>query len=171
MGLDPRSPGSWPEPKADAQPLSHPGVLKLCLYCLWQSQTRSSDLVQCSFYSTTSQKQQDNRFPKLTSPLSDTVEKRRPSHQTKPGRFKNSMCLCIESKIIKTNRRVQYDAMKKYKISYMSSGLGVGKSEPYSSLKPDSVTSPGRVYCILLDIKSEGQRTGTLYRYANPCLK
>ena len=26
MGLDPRTPGSQPEPKADAQPLSHPGV-------------------------------------------------------------------------------------------------------------------------------------------------
>ena len=26
VGFDPRSPGSRPEPKADAQPLSHPGV-------------------------------------------------------------------------------------------------------------------------------------------------
>ena len=26
VGLDPRSPGSRPEPKADAQLLSHPGV-------------------------------------------------------------------------------------------------------------------------------------------------
>ena len=26
VGLDPRTPGSLPEPKADAQPLSHPGV-------------------------------------------------------------------------------------------------------------------------------------------------
>ena len=26
-GLDPRTPGSWPEPKADAQPPSHPGIL------------------------------------------------------------------------------------------------------------------------------------------------
>ena len=26
MGLDPRTPGSRPEPKADAQPLSHPGA-------------------------------------------------------------------------------------------------------------------------------------------------
>ena len=25
-GLDPSTPGSWPEPKADAQPLSHPGA-------------------------------------------------------------------------------------------------------------------------------------------------
>ena len=25
-GLDPRTPGSHPEPKADAQPLSHPGA-------------------------------------------------------------------------------------------------------------------------------------------------
>ena len=27
VGLDPRIPESYPEPKADAQPLSHPGVL------------------------------------------------------------------------------------------------------------------------------------------------
>ena len=26
IGLDPRTPGSQPEPKADTQPLSHPGV-------------------------------------------------------------------------------------------------------------------------------------------------
>ena len=26
VGLDPRTPGSRPEPKTDAQPLSHPGV-------------------------------------------------------------------------------------------------------------------------------------------------
>ena len=26
VGLDPRTPGSHPEPKADAQPPSHPGV-------------------------------------------------------------------------------------------------------------------------------------------------
>ena len=26
VGLNPRTPGSRPEPKADAQPLSHPGV-------------------------------------------------------------------------------------------------------------------------------------------------
>ena len=25
--LDPRTPGSWPEPKAEAPPLSHPGAL------------------------------------------------------------------------------------------------------------------------------------------------
>ena len=29
VGLDPRTPGSCPEPKADAQPLSHPGVSEL----------------------------------------------------------------------------------------------------------------------------------------------
>ena len=28
-GLDPRTPGSCPEPKADAQPPSHPGILLL----------------------------------------------------------------------------------------------------------------------------------------------
>ena len=27
-GLDPKIPGSYPEPKADAQPLSHPGAPK-----------------------------------------------------------------------------------------------------------------------------------------------
>ena len=30
MGLDPRTPGSRPEPKADAQPLSHPGAPPYC---------------------------------------------------------------------------------------------------------------------------------------------
>ncbi len=29
VGLDPRTPGSLPEPKADAQPLSHPGALAI----------------------------------------------------------------------------------------------------------------------------------------------
>ena len=29
VGLDPGTPGSHPEPKADAQPLSHPGILGL----------------------------------------------------------------------------------------------------------------------------------------------
>ena len=34
-GLHPQTPGSCPEPKAGAQPLSHPGVLTgLCFYCL-----------------------------------------------------------------------------------------------------------------------------------------
>ena len=28
VGLDPRTPGSCPEPKADAQTLSHPGIPK-----------------------------------------------------------------------------------------------------------------------------------------------
>ena len=32
MGLDPRTPGSCPEPKADAQPLSHPGAPHLLQY-------------------------------------------------------------------------------------------------------------------------------------------
>ena len=31
VGLDPGTPGSHPEPKADAQPLSHPGVPGLYL--------------------------------------------------------------------------------------------------------------------------------------------
>ena len=30
--LDPRTPGSCPEPKADAQPLSHPGVPRFYLF-------------------------------------------------------------------------------------------------------------------------------------------
>ena len=29
VGLDPRTPGSHPEPKADGQPLSHPGAPRL----------------------------------------------------------------------------------------------------------------------------------------------
>ena len=32
VGLDPRSPGSHPELKADAQPLSHPGILRHCTF-------------------------------------------------------------------------------------------------------------------------------------------
>ena len=36
-GLDPRTPGSQPEPKADTQPLSHPGALRL--YNLYQNLT------------------------------------------------------------------------------------------------------------------------------------
>ena len=31
VGLDPRTPGSHPELKADAQPLSHPGVLRVLI--------------------------------------------------------------------------------------------------------------------------------------------
>ena len=31
MGLHPGTPGSWPEPKADAQPLSHPGAPNYCV--------------------------------------------------------------------------------------------------------------------------------------------
>ena len=31
VGLDPRTPGSLPGPKADTQPLSHPGVPKCAL--------------------------------------------------------------------------------------------------------------------------------------------
>ena len=34
MGLNPENPGSCPEPKADAQPLSHPGVPKSIFYVL-----------------------------------------------------------------------------------------------------------------------------------------
>ena len=34
VGLDPRTPGSWPEPKADAQPLSHPGGLASFVFSL-----------------------------------------------------------------------------------------------------------------------------------------
>ena len=41
VGLSPRTMGSWPEPKADAQPLSHPGAPSsfcLCVcYILWSS--------------------------------------------------------------------------------------------------------------------------------------
>ena len=31
VGLDSRTPGSYPEPKADAQPLSHPGIPQILL--------------------------------------------------------------------------------------------------------------------------------------------
>ena len=38
VGLDPETVGSYPEPKADAQPLSHPGVPGLfiftCVLCM-----------------------------------------------------------------------------------------------------------------------------------------
>ena len=50
VGLDPRTPESRPEPKAGAQPLSHPGV------SIWSFQSRSSTcsvlrnfLVKCPF--------------------------------------------------------------------------------------------------------------------------
>ena len=36
VGLDPRTLGSWPEPKADAQPLSHPGSLKIVILIKWR---------------------------------------------------------------------------------------------------------------------------------------
>ena len=32
VGLNPRTPGSYPGPKADAQPLSHPGIPILVFY-------------------------------------------------------------------------------------------------------------------------------------------
>ena len=32
VGLDPTTPGSRPEPKADAQPLSHPGIPLYCIF-------------------------------------------------------------------------------------------------------------------------------------------
>ena len=32
VGLDPRTPGSRPEPNADAQTLSHPGAPQICLF-------------------------------------------------------------------------------------------------------------------------------------------
>ena len=35
VGLDPRTPGSHPELKANAQPLSHPGVLKCLFYFIF----------------------------------------------------------------------------------------------------------------------------------------
>ena len=34
VGLDPRTAGSRPEPKADAQPLSHPGVPPFCFFTI-----------------------------------------------------------------------------------------------------------------------------------------
>ena len=40
MGLDARTPGSHPQPKAGAQPLSHPGVPRNSLKALkmWETQ-------------------------------------------------------------------------------------------------------------------------------------
>ena len=35
-GLDPGTPGSCPEPKADAQPLSHPGVPEFFVLIGWE---------------------------------------------------------------------------------------------------------------------------------------
>lgn len=37
-GLDPRTPGSCPEPKTDAQPLSHLGILRV-----WESNIYRGD--------------------------------------------------------------------------------------------------------------------------------
>ena len=37
MGLNPRTLGSWPEPKSDAQPLNHPGVPKMLLINTYHS--------------------------------------------------------------------------------------------------------------------------------------
>ena len=44
QGLNPRTPGSHPEPKADAQPLSDPGVpLKKSVYPVWCSNSKPPD--------------------------------------------------------------------------------------------------------------------------------
>ena len=45
MGLDPRTPGSRPEPKADAQPLSHPGAPSLLLYKNLLRTKKTTDLL------------------------------------------------------------------------------------------------------------------------------
>ena len=39
-GLKPRNLGSWPEPKAEAQPLSHPGIPSFNLFDVHLSQGR-----------------------------------------------------------------------------------------------------------------------------------
>ena len=50
MGLDPRTPGSRPEPKADGQPLSHPGVpLIIVLICISLSAGEVDSLIQQMF--------------------------------------------------------------------------------------------------------------------------
>ena len=47
MGLHPRTPGSCPEPKADAQPLSHPGVPK-GIFILIQSKLQNDGCLNLS---------------------------------------------------------------------------------------------------------------------------
>ena len=43
VGLDPGTPGSRPEPKADAQPLSHPDALKMQFQYILLSQTSTEN--------------------------------------------------------------------------------------------------------------------------------
>ena len=45
MGLDPRTPGSRPGPKAGAKPLSHPGIPKSSYY-----EAGNKDTVYCFIY-------------------------------------------------------------------------------------------------------------------------
>ena len=44
MGLDPRTPKSLSEPKADAQPLSHPGIPRLYLFVHDRHRERGIDI-------------------------------------------------------------------------------------------------------------------------------
>ena len=54
-GLDPLTPGSYPEPKADAQPLSHPGIPSLAFFavfssCSFLAQFNSNNQSYCAYY-------------------------------------------------------------------------------------------------------------------------
>ena len=40
VGLDPRTLGSYPEPKADAQPLSHPGIPENIFFKNWKKKKK-----------------------------------------------------------------------------------------------------------------------------------
>ena len=47
MGLDPRTPGSRPEPKADAPPLSHPGIPPFIIFECGASQLGPREARMC----------------------------------------------------------------------------------------------------------------------------
>ena len=61
VGLNPRIPGSRPEPKADAQPLSHPGAPYKTL--LNQNNCSSSFFIFLRFYSRLEQRGRDKKTP------------------------------------------------------------------------------------------------------------
>ena len=49
MGLDPGPPGSCPEPKADVQPLSHPGIPKFAVVLNFMTKIVHSYLVEFGY--------------------------------------------------------------------------------------------------------------------------
>ena len=54
VGLDPRTPGSWPNPREDTQPLSHPGAPMIQAYMpgsfLWNTRLFLTPFQFCSSY-------------------------------------------------------------------------------------------------------------------------